>query len=285
MTPVKDFFHRQLGTAGWAPIHHAMAVALCPDVINSHRDFAVNQRDPQPLTRVFQGTRLYQAHVEGFGVIPVLSRSPQFLVERMGWLGFVASEVTEYRGLHEKQQAIAKPEPTTSDPLAMLHSSVTTKEPPRPCKSCGGLSSGQTCMPAQRGEVKGAPAEYRPDLSWPRRCLAYQPARIVDGAPSPSDYDRRTGQQLWPEVAALSLVADDLEGAEQDGAIERGMVLLRKALAAGPIPAQEIRAIAEGAGVSERSMQVAAERLGVEKTKAGFSGGWVWALPEESEVA
>jgi hypothetical protein len=47
----------------------------------------------------------------------------------------------------------------------------------------------------------------------------------------------------------------------------------------GPRNAAEILAAAEGANISGRTMQRAAEQMGVIKSKAGFDGGWTWALP------
>lgn len=42
-----------------------------------------------------------------------------------------------------------------------------------------------------------------------------------------------------------------------------------------------ILAAAQGASISGRTtIQRAADALGVVKTKAGFAGGWIWAMPE-----
>lgn len=45
--------------------------------------------------------------------------------------------------------------------------------------------------------------------------------------------------------------------------------------------AAEILTAAEGANISERTIQRAAISLGVVKTKAGFAGGWIWRLPAD----
>lgn len=47
----------------------------------------------------------------------------------------------------------------------------------------------------------------------------------------------------------------------------------------GPRNAAEILTAAEGANISERTIQRAAISLGASKTKAGFAGGWIWRLP------
>lgn len=64
-------------------------------------------------------------------------------------------------------------------------------------------------------------------------------------------------------------------------ATESACIFLVDALNAGPRDAAEILAAAEGANISERTMQRAAEQMGVIKTKAGLDGGWTWALPNQ----
>ncbi len=41
----------------------------------------------------------------------------------------------------------------------------------------------------------------------------------------------------------------------------------------------ELIAAAQKKDITERTLQRAAVQLGVVKTKAGFSGGWTWAMP------
>ena len=272
-----EFIHQQLGTAGWAPIHHGMAVFLCPGVVNAHRDFAVDQRNPEGLPRAFPGTRLYMAQVQGFGAVPVLSRSSLILAERMQFLGFAVSSVTEFNAGAPAARPVAKTEPRIFDLIALQHAGVATKEEPRACKTCGRMSSSQTCLAALLGEIEGAPRDYRPDISHPRRCLAYKPPY---GA-----YDDRTGRQLWPEIAA-QFEQPKAEPQSEDkpqgdsSAIERARALLTAMLKDGPRDAAEIFAAAQGDNIHERTIQRAAEALGVVKTKAAFVGGWSWSLPE-----
>jgi integrase len=54
---------------------------------------------------------------------------------------------------------------------------------------------------------------------------------------------------------------------------------LLAALASGPNSASALRETAEAAGYSWRSLQRAAERLQVERTKIGMTDGWMWTLP------
>jgi hypothetical protein len=104
--------------------------------------------------------------------------------------------------------------------------------------------------------------------------LYYLPPIIIDDYPTPLDYDRRSGFELWPEVAAIV-------GLELDGhsAIGKAVALLAGLLMDGPHNAAEILTTAEGANISERTMQRAAGQLGVIKTKAGFEDGWIWVMP------
>jgi hypothetical protein len=67
--------------------------------------------------------------------------------------------------------------------------------------------------------------------------------------------------------------------------LDQACTLLADLLKDGPRAAGEILAAAEGANISERTMQRAAEQMGVIKTKAGFDGGWNWALPAEGAKA
>lgn len=61
--------------------------------------------------------------------------------------------------------------------------------------------------------------------------------------------------------------------------IDQACSLLADLLKEGARDTAEIFAVAEGDNLNERTMQRAAERLGVVKMKAGFGEGWTWALP------
>lgn len=67
--------------------------------------------------------------------------------------------------------------------------------------------------------------------------------------------------------------------------LDQACVMLADLLKDGPRDAAETLVAAEGANISERTMQRAAEQMGVIKTKAGFAGGWTWALPAEDAKA
>lgn len=61
----------------------------------------------------------------------------------------------------------------------------------------------------------------------------------------------------------------------------RACALVGNMLAAGPRNTAEILTAAEGANISERTIQRAAIALGVQKVKVGFNGGWAWSLPAD----
>ena len=63
--------------------------------------------------------------------------------------------------------------------------------------------------------------------------------------------------------------------------LDQACALLADLLKDGPRNAAEILAAAEGANISERTIQRTAEQMGIIKAKAGFNGGWLWALPAE----
>jgi endonuclease/exonuclease/phosphatase family metal-dependent hydrolase len=66
--------------------------------------------------------------------------------------------------------------------------------------------------------------------------------------------------------------------------IDQACSLLADLLKDGARDAAEILAVAEGDNLHERTMQRAAEQLGVIREKAGFASGWTWALPGPVEV-
>ncbi|MFZ2855790.1 MAG: hypothetical protein WAZ34_16955 [Rhodocyclaceae bacterium] len=136
---------------------------------------------------------------------------------------------------------------------------IATAEGPRSCGTCRNLSAGHACLAALRGLLDYVTGEYRPWANAPRRCLGY--------VPSPGCYDDRTGLQLWPEIANY------VEGGE--GA--RGYLAAQ--LTGGPVPSALIIAKAGEAGFPKRTIQRAAEQLGVVRAKRDFSHGWDWSIP------
>lgn len=76
-------------------------------------------------------------------------------------------------------------------------------------------------------------------------------------------------------AAADAKTVDDSEG----GSLADAKRFLADLLADGPVPAKGVRADADGAGHTWPTIRRAQKALGIEATKTGMKGGWVWALP------
>lgn len=70
------------------------------------------------------------------------------------------------------------------------------------------------------------------------------------------------------------------EGSAEGGASaeDEAADWLADKLASGPVPSVEIKAAAKADGIAERTLERAKKRLGVEATRDGFGGPWVWRL-------
>lgn len=95
-----------------------------------------------------------------------------------------------------------------------------------------------------------------------------------------------TTRILWGQ--ALEGSARDLLGRseltelpEEQTATREAMDWLADYLRTGPAKAKDVQREAREAGISEKALRTARERLGVKPTKSGFSQGWRWALPRE----
>lgn len=88
------------------------------------------------------------------------------------------------------------------------------------------------------------------------------------------------------EGTARELLADaEAEPENEDGTSAAGVDgFLRGLLADGPASAKSIKADADGAGYAWRTVQRAADRIGVDRRKEGMKGGWVWALSDPEPV-
>lgn len=68
---------------------------------------------------------------------------------------------------------------------------------------------------------------------------------------------------------------------------EAASEILSHILHDGPLPASQVRAVADALGQSWRTMQRVSLLLGVQRRKDGMQAGWTWTLPpaDESEGA
>lgn len=105
-------------------------------------------------------------------------------------------------------------------------------------------------------------------------------------------YTLEGGQFFWTGVSTLTagrilaLPSNDEERGTRSEAID----FLRAALADGPRAASEVKEEARRAGITEKVLRVARERLGIVYRKEGghFGGGpqrWLWTLPECAQAA
>jgi len=89
---------------------------------------------------------------------------------------------------------------------------------------------------------------------------------------------------LWGEAvegaARELLAAADATGDDgMGGTLADAKRFLSDLLADGPLPTKTIRADADGAGHSWTTIRRAQKALGIEATKKGMRGGWVWRMP------
>lgn len=88
------------------------------------------------------------------------------------------------------------------------------------------------------------------------------------------------------ETEAVTLTADQamaMQGdPEEKTALDDAREFLLGLLADGPVPAGQIRKDSEGAGFSWRTIQRAADRLGLDRKKSEMRGGWTWRLPPKA---
>lgn len=91
-----------------------------------------------------------------------------------------------------------------------------------------------------------------------------------------------TSRILWGQEA-VTVTADEavasISNPEEHSDMQDAKAFLRDLISAGPVPSRQIRADAEGAGYSWRTIQRAQKALGIDAVKDGMKGGWVWKLP------
>lgn len=90
-----------------------------------------------------------------------------------------------------------------------------------------------------------------------------------------------TSRIVWG-TEAVTVTADEAVASasnpEEHSDMQDAKTFLRDLLSDGPVPSKQIRADAEDAGYSWRTIQRAQKVLGIDAVKDGMRGGWVWKL-------
>ena len=267
------YTHSCLAGAGFAVINSQVAWRLRPDLFASGQDcaLAIYQRVE------VQGAKLLTAKIAGIGQVKVIARSERDLARRIeDVVGLRVEELGPYvepamqvpaRGSHTAELERAQR-------LAKLRA-LAAQEPP-----------GHHCV--LRQEVLAARAELA------RIDEASRPVESKSEADTMTEA-KEVAPALDVQVEEAVVVEDhpaegDMPKVETESeplpGIERAKAVIQAALQSGPADAAGILAVAEADSISERTMQRAAEALGVLKSKAGFDAGWTWALPpRDDEVA
>lgn len=271
-TKVLLYVHQSLAASGFAVIASPVAATLRPDLWTSGMECVsdFSSVDAKNKLGYIVGVQRLTARLAGIDrPVLVLTRSTDQLAQRMEWVtGFKVEqiEVEVKATTAETGREVTAARRINPHAVQEIH----TKEAPRPCTECANLIN-EVCLAVVRGEVPTQPASR----NQPRTCLAYIPNYYLT---SGEHRDHRAGAELWPELLA-KVQAPEVIPAEPTGALDKATALLADILKDGSRSTAEIFENAEAASLSERTMQRAADMLGVVKSKAGFNGGWVWALP------
>lgn len=272
-TKVMLYTHQSLAASGFAVIASSIAATLRPDLWTSGMECAADfsSTDAKNKLGYIMGVQRLTARLAGIDrPVLVLTRSTDQLAQRMEWVcGYKVEQIEAEAKATAVQTGSETATARRINPLSAVQE-VQTKEAPRPCTECANLIN-EVCLAVVRGELPTQPASR----NQPRLCLAYAPGYYLT---SGDHRDYRTGKDLWPELLA-KVQAPEVIPVEPTGALDKATAMLADMLKDGSRSTAEIFESAEAASLSERTMQRAADMLGVVKSKAGFNGGWVWALP------
>lgn len=283
-TKVLQYAHQSLAASGFAVIAASVAATLRPDLWTSGMECVADfsSVDAKNKLGYIVGVQRLTARLAGIDrPVLVLTRSTDQLAQRMEWVtGF---KVEQIEAEAKATTAATGRETATARRINPLPSAqgIQTEEAPRPCTECANLIN-EVCLAVVRGEVPTQPATR----NQPRLCLAYAPNYYLT---SGDHRDYRTGKELWPELLAkkdypvLESPTPEEIAHEHTGALDKATALLADMLKDGSRSTAEIFENAEAASLSERTMQRAADMLGVVKGKVGFNGGWVWALHDDHQ--
>ncbi|WP_295448247.1 AAA family ATPase [uncultured Thiodictyon sp.] len=92
------------------------------------------------------------------------------------------------------------------------------------------------------------------------------------------------GEALEGSARDLLSRADEAGDPEQQSATTEAMDWLLEHLKSGPAKAKDVQREAKDAGLTDKALRTAREKLGIKPTKGGFSAGWVWAIPTPEDA-
>lgn len=91
------------------------------------------------------------------------------------------------------------------------------------------------------------------------------------------------------EQEPVSMTADEaltaLDSYERNSPVEEAVDFLKQVLSGGAAKASDVKKEAREAGIADRTLQRARERMGINPQRRGFGGegGWTWELPKDSQ--
>lgn len=89
----------------------------------------------------------------------------------------------------------------------------------------------------------------------------------------------RWGGALQGTARELLADAEAADADDQRSATDEAAEFLTTLLAGGPMRASDVQREARAAGIGEKPLRTARERLGIRPRKRGMVGGWWWSLP------
>jgi putative DNA primase/helicase len=108
---------------------------------------------------------------------------------------------------------------------------------------------------------------------------------ICEAAPGIETTRILWGEPIEGTARDLLGTAESASDPEERSMTSEAMDWLREHLADGPRKSKDCQREAREAGISDKALRTARERLGIKPTKGGFSGGWYWDLPRQDAPA
>lgn len=120
------------------------------------------------------------------------------------------------------------------------------------------------------------------NLALPGKGLAFRLEQRIVGDPGTGIVASAVAWESSPIdiTADAALQAADAQASGTASPIAEAEEFLKEFMAAGSVPQREVKAAAEGNGLSWATVRRAKKRLGIQVTKDGMEGGWLWVLPK-----